>query len=558
MAQAKPSVLLLLGGKFHDFQRGGELITQALQPRFDVTATEDLAALGRLDQGDYQLVAIYTCRRDDEMSDSIAESLEAFVRNGGGLLGIHGANASFTENEKYLKLIGSRFEGHGPMMAFDVEPTSETHPVVARTDAFDVFDELYRSTPTVDDLDVFATAFWQGDRPLMGYQRDLGKGRVLYVAPGHDERSLGNRYVQRMIERAARVAVGETFEKQITAGILGYGGAFNMGRQHGNAINRQPGMSVTSVCDLDPKRTDQAKEELGDQIKTWNDTEAFFAEGEFDLCIQILPHHLHGMMCSEALKAGKHVVTEKPFCITLEEADEMNGLAREHDLMLSCYHNRRWDGDFLVMLKQIREGKIGEVFRIDASLASFGRPGTWWRSSKEISGGVMYDWGAHYCDWTLNLMNKPIASVTGDFQKRRWHHVTNEDYTYALVRFADGSTATLEQGSLAAISRNGFRILGTHGGMTNAGPGQDVTLRAEAPAGLADTLLKPLKIDGANRYYQNVGNHLIMGERLVVTPEQARRVIGVIHLAEQSAKQDGKPLPLPGEEHDEPDYLMPW
>ena len=62
----------------------------------------------------------------------------------------------------------------------------------------------------------------------------------------------------------------------------------------------------------------------------------------------------------------------------------------------------------------------------------------------------------------------------------------------------------------------------------------------------------------ANGYYQNVANHLLMDEPLVVTAQQARRTIGVIHLAEQSAKQGGKPLPLPGEDKWTPDYVIPW
>jgi len=61
-----------------------------------------------------------------------------------------------------------------------------------------------------------------------------------------------------------------------------------------------------------------------------------------------------------------------------------------------------------------------------------------------------------------------------------------------------------------------------------------------------------------NGFYHNIGNHLLMGERLVVTPEQARRTIGVIWLAEQSAMQGGVPLPLPGEDIYEPDYILPW
>ncbi|MAE76638.1 MAG: hypothetical protein CMJ85_07215 [Planctomycetes bacterium] len=195
------------------------------------------------------------------------------------------------------------------------------------------------------------------------------------------------------------------------------------------------------------------------------------------------------------------------------------------------------------------------MYRIDASSAGYGRPGTWWRSSKEISGGMMYDWGAHYMDWTLNFMNKRVESVTGDFQKRRWHHVTNEDYTYALVRFEDGTTATLEQGTMAAVARQGWRILGTDGGMER--DGNDVVLHRYDGQRMNTGRLS-IDPGPGNNFYSNIGNHLMMGEELIVKPQQARRAIGVIYLAEQSAQKGGKPLPLPGEDQWTPDYAMPW
>jgi predicted dehydrogenase len=545
--------LLLVGGRHHDFEQAPQQIAAALGPGFDVTITDDLSALDSLQNVD--LLAVYACGRDDELSDTRAKAIEQFVRNGGGLLGIHSANASFTNNPTWMKLIGSRFAGHGPVMEFPVNIADPDHPVVARTTPFVVTDELYVIEPTAD-YQVFATAHWQGRDMPTGYQRHVGSGRVLWVGLGHDSRSLGNVYTQRMLQRAGRVAAGQTFDKTFTAGILGYGGAFNMGLKHAQAIDQQAGASVTAVCDLDPQRTDQARQELGD-IQTTNDPQRFVEDFDFDLCVQILPHNLHAEWCIKAAQAGRHVVTEKPFCITLDEADRMIAAAQDAQKMLSCFHNRRWDGDFRTMLQLVRAGEVGEVFRIDGALGGYGRPGAWWRSSKAISGGQMYDWGAHYCDWILNLVPKRIESVTGDYQKRHWHHVTNEDYTFALVRFEDGTTATLEQGSLIAVTRNGFRILGTEGGIANTGPGGDLTVRRPGVHGLNETAMKvmPGHWEG---YYANVANHLIMGEELVVTPAQARRAIGVLHLAERSAAEGGKPLPLPGEDSFEPHYLWPW
>jgi len=556
MASDLPRVLLLTGGNYHDFDGGAAIIGDALADRFDVTHTSNLEELALLATGRFEALILYTQGRHDDLTDELAQTMKRFVERGGGLVGVHSANASFKNNPAFLELIGSRFAGHGPVLDFQVRPADPTHPVVARTSAFHVTDELYISEQ-VSDFDAFAVAHWRGVDYPMGYQRDVGEGRVVYLANGHDARSLGNPYFQRWLRRAVRVAVGERFESTVNAGILGYGGAFNMGKQHADMIRAKPGMGVTAVCDLDPARTAQATEELGADVATFNDMDAFFAEGAFDMVVVILPHDLHADACIRAAEAGKHAVTEKPFCITLEEADRMIAAADAAGTMMSCFHNRRWNGDFLQLLTQVRAGAIGQVFRIDAASGGYAAPRAWWRSSKEISGGAMYDWGAHFMDWTLNLTNKRIKTVAGDFQKRKWHQMTNEDYTYALVRFEDDSTATLEQGQLVATPRDPWRVLGTDGGIRATGLNKPLEMVQFDGPTRVESAVPPLP-GREHEFYANIGNHLIAGERLVVTAQQARRVIAAIHLAEQSAAQGGVPLEMPGEADYEPDYIMPW
>jgi predicted dehydrogenase len=555
MSADRPRVLLLSGGKFHKFDQLAPAIAEHQARRFNIEVTFKVADLNKLDSGNYAACLLYANQLEDE--DGAVDALIRFVEKGGGLVGLHGGNNCFKDREDFGQLIGSRFIKHGPVTEFIVRPIDQTHPVTTRTGEYRVTDELYLNEPKAD-YQPLAVAYWQGTDQVMAYARKAGDGRVVYLANGHDERSVNHRHVQRLLERALRVACGETFDRKITAGVLGYGGAFNMGLRHGEAVNQQHNAQTVAVCDIDPKRVEQARSELGEAIKTYTDPQKFLADGEFDLCIQILPHNLHADYCIKALEAGKHVVTEKPFCITLDEADRMLAAAHKHQRMLSCYHNRRWDGDFRTILQLVRDGAIGQVFRVDAASAKFGEPRPWWRSSKEISGGSMYDWGAHYMDWTLNIMNKRIKSVTGDFQpNRRWHQATIEDYTYALVRFEDDTTATLEQGNLAAVSRDGWRILGSSGGLSNPGPGKPISMRQFRDGRMIES---HVDVGGGDSlpYYQNVINHLIMDEQLVVTPEQARRAIGVIYLAEQSAMQGGKPLELPGESDYEPDYMLPW
>ncbi|MEX0745915.1 MAG: Gfo/Idh/MocA family oxidoreductase, partial [Phycisphaeraceae bacterium] len=440
-------------------------------------------------------------------------------------------------------------------ISLDEPARAAGHGIVARCDDFTLRDAFVQIEPPAD-AEVFATAHFSGKPNATGYTRKVGKGRLVYLAHGGRPEALDDPHVRRLVERSLRFVAGETYKTTVRAGILGYGGAFNMGRNHANSINAQHGMETVAVCDLDPARTQQAKEELGEKIRTYNKPEQLLADDRVDMIVGILPHNLHADYCIAASEAGKHTITEKPFCLTLDEADRMIAAADAAGTLLSCYHNRRWDGDFRQLLTLVERGEIGDVFHSDAASGGYGMPRNWWRASKAMSGGVLYDWGAHYIDWLLHFMPRRIASVSGNLQKRYWHNTTNEDFAQINIRFEDGTSATLEQGSLVAIKRPGWRILGTLGGLTNDGPGGDVTMVNHHAGVRREAKLNKWPSTGIN-YYQNAANHLIMGEPLIVTPVQARRVIGILHLAEQSSEQGGKPLPLPGEDSYTPDYRFP-
>lgn len=526
-----------------------------------VSATANgIPALANLSASDFHAVLILASLSDSLPAKQLA-GLGRFVKAGGGLVACHNAARALGENEVLADLLGVKLSTPSPS-AFDFRvqfapsAVAAGHPLAVRCEDFTTFD-TFIPLEAAEHADVFALSHLDHRSMPLGVSTVRDKGRSVYLALGSSANTLGDRYFHRMIERALRHVAGETFDRSINAGIIGYGGAFNMGLQHARAINEQFGMQTVAVCDLDESRLAQAKEELGDGIRTYQKMDDLLASSDIDMVVVILPHNLHADACVAAAKAGKHVVTEKPFCITINEADRMIAAAREAGTIVSCFHNRRWDGDFLDILTRVRAGAIGDVFHIDAASAGWSMPRQWWRSSKQISGGILYDWGAHYMDWTLNLMPKRIESVSGNLQKRFWHNSTNEDFGRVTVRFEDGTTATLEQGSVAAIRRHGWRILGTAGAMSNENPGGDITLVQHQGQSSQSAIIKPQRSNWTG-FYKNVGNHLIMDEPLIVTGAQARRAIAVLELAGKSSAQGGKPLPLPGEEHFNPDYIIPW
>jgi scyllo-inositol 2-dehydrogenase (NADP+) len=325
----------------------------------------------------------------------------------------------------------------------------------------------------------------------------------------------------------------------VRCAVIGYGGAFNMGRQHAQSMN-QAGMKTVAACDLDPGRMEQAAQDFPG-IRTYTRVEELLQDPQVDLCVVILPHNLHAAVAIDCARAGKHVVVEKPMCTSVGEADAMVEAAEKAGVMLSVFHNRRWDGDFRTIRGLIEEGVIGEVFKIEACMGGLHRPHDWWRSDKQLSGGAMFDWGAHIIDWVLHFIPRPVAGVDGYYHKRRWHEFTNEDHTELVIRFDDGRTAQVEISSLAAAPKPRWRILGTHGSIV-MDDWQTVQVTVDHRGHLAKFEVRAQDSDW-QAYYDNVAAHLMRGEELVVKATEARRIISIIEAAERSSEAKATVVP---------------
>ncbi len=542
-------VLLITGGEWHDFAAGSQILASALEAaRHKVTRTEDAAALKSLAGSNHDCVVLYT--QGDKFDDAGIDALAKFVRGGGGLVGIHCASDTNTKSETYMKLLGSQFINHGPVFDFKVNVTEPEHPIAHRIKDFRVVDELYVLKPH-GEFQTFMTAWWADQQQPMAYSKSEGKGRVVYLANGHHPESLSNSEWQHVFVRSVRYAAGEDWAKKtVKVAAIGYGGAFNMGKLHLESCKRAR-LTPVAVSDIDPKRTASAKAELGEHIQTFTKVDDLLAKSDAEMCIIITPHNTHAPLSIQCLEAARHVVTEKPYTITIDEATKVIETARRVKKMATVFHNRRWDGDFMAIKKVINSGMIGDVFHIECAFGSYAEPKMdWWRANKQISGGAFYDWGAHFVDWILNLLPYKIESVSGSFHKNVWHQISNEDYTHAWVRFEGGRTASLEQSAISAIGKARFRVLGTKGGIEQkqGWTGQEPLRVVSFQNGMQIDGNVPALESDWDGFYRNVADHLLLGESLAVTPESARKVIAVLSLSEQSNNQKGAPLAVPFEQ----------
>jgi scyllo-inositol 2-dehydrogenase (NADP+) len=340
---------------------------------------------------------------------------------------------------------------------------------------------------------------------------------------------------------------------EIRCAVVGYGAAFHQGRSHARQIRETPGLRLTAVCDLDPARVEAAKADFPD-IAGYTDLERMVADGVADLAAIVVPHRHHAPAALTCLRGGLHVVLEKPMALTVAECTALIEEARARGRMLTVYHNRRADGDFSTLRGLLRDGVIGQVFHIEYYGGGYGRPGGGWRADKAISGGAFYDWGAHIVDWVLGLMEERMVAVTGFFHKRVWHDVTNEDQVQAVIRFAGGQVADVQQSHISLGPKARWRILGTEGAILDRGD------RVRVGQGERGAFLVRIRVHGypaefqvpyrdpvPASFYARVQAHLARGEPLPVTPESARRVIAVLELAERSSAS-GRSEPVPYEE----------
>lgn len=329
----------------------------------------------------------------------------------------------------------------------------------------------------------------------------------------------------------------------IKVGVIGYGGAFNMGRAHLDEM-KKAGMTPTAVAEIDAQRLKVASHDFPG-IQTYASVAEMLKKSGVNLLAIITPHNTHAALAIQCLNAGRHVVCEKPLAITTAECDVMIAAAKKNKVVLSTYHNRHWDGNILEAMKHIRAGEIGAVVRVDVQMAGWNKPRDWWRSSKTISGGLLYDWGVHLLEYTLQVVNDDVREVSGYLwsgvwaNRTAWKKDTIEDDGLVVVRYVGGAWSTMAISSIdSRPNMPRFKITGTKGAyimdwdfgeiVTHAGD-KIVTEHAPNPPSEGWKL------------YQNMADHLTRNTKLIITPEWARRPIHILDLACRSAKQ-GKAL----------------
>jgi predicted dehydrogenase len=275
-------------------------------------------------------------------------------------------------------------------------------------------------------------------------------------------------------------------KKTLRIGLVGVGAAAQI--NHIPALKKVEGLELVALCDRDPEKAHRVSQKFGIPASVGRIEELLEIDGldAVDICT---PNYLHAPMAVAALEAGKHVLCERPFARSAEEAAMMAKAAKKSDCTLACAVQHRFRPDAQLLRRFVEKGDMGEIF---LAKAGWLRQKTEWdsdewrRTKRESGGGVVLDLGFQMLDLSLWVLGSPkIVSVTANVHRNKKGDV--EDSATAFFRLDSGATLTLELtwgllmekdfaylnlfGSGGAALLNPFRVhKGMHGTLVNVTP----------------------------------------------------------------------------------------
>lgn len=308
----------------------------------------------------------------------------------------------------------------------------------------------------------------------------------------------------------------------IRTAIIGYGTWAT--RHHAPMLKAMKGFEVVAACDLSAKRHEAAREAHG--IPVWETVTGLLATLSFDLAVVCAPPISHCDLTRELLRAGKHVLVEKPMAMFAKDCELMIAEARDADRVLAVYHQRRFDGDFRQALwaadfiRPLWHAEFVYHGWSDAAAHYGVEP---WRAREPSSGGLLFDMGIHRVDQALALTGMTPKTVFGNVAARRFTAIDH----YSLLIAGDDEAPTVQVAGSACARRGngGIYLFGENGAYVDGilyAEGAEQSPPAYEP--------RPWSI------YEEVRGAIETGAPLTVTPEDAMRAVAVCDAARESSR----------------------
>ncbi len=323
---------------------------------------------------------------------------------------------------------------------------------------------------------------------------------------------------------------------------------------HAPFITTNPGFNFYGVWE----RTKNLAQERYPGVKTFRSLEEILADRNIELVVVNTPSVTHYNYAKQVINAGKHLIVEKPFTATVEEAKELIELAKKKKVKLSVYQNRRYDSDYKTIKKILDEGWLGNI--VDAEI-HYDRyvPALSYKTHKETPTrgvGCLYDLGSHLIDQAIQLFGMPVAVFADIAINRPGSKV--DDY-FDLKLFYPYHRATLKSSYYVREPLPAYQIHGTLGSfIKHKTDVQETDLQAHKKPGGNDWGIEPdsqkgllhTEKDGEvikeyiqsekgdyGNYYDGIYNAIRNNKEMPVTGEDGMKVIQVIEAAIKSNKE---------------------
>ena len=339
----------------------------------------------------------------------------------------------------------------------------------------------------------------------------------------------------------------------IRVGLIGFG--FVSKTFHVPLLKATEGYKITAVSSSRP--ADVSAMIAGVDVVA--DPNALATHPDIDLVVIASPNETHAPLAEAAMRAGRNVVVDKPFTITVAEARHLAAVAKEKKVLLSVFQNRRWDSDFLTVQDAIRRDLVGRIVLFESRIDRY-RPEVRerWREIPGPGAGLLYDLGPHLIDQTLLLFGIPDSIQSTLATQRRGGKT--DDFFQLVLRYGQ-MVATLGAGSLVSGGSARFAVHGDRASVVKYKPDiQEDQLRAGMLPGAPDWGVDPddaLLYEGATAdtrvlkaargdqrgYYVALREALLRRAANPVPPEQAATVMTIIEAGLRSEKEGRRVVP---------------
>ena len=330
--------------------------------------------------------------------------------------------------------------------------------------------------------------------------------------------------------------------------LVGYGYA---GRTfHAPLIRATTGLELRVVVSGDPAKVRADHPNLA----VVRDADEALDRPDIDLVVVATPNDTHAPLAIRALEHDKHVVVDKPFTVTLEEARGVASVAKAKGRVLSVFQNRRWDADFLGLQNILTDGALGDLVHLESHFDRF-RPQlrNRWRERIGPGAGLWLDLGPHLADQVICLFGMPrtvlasLASQRAGAEVDDWAHVVL-DYgrlrviLHASVLVAESTPRRfIAHGNAGSWIKQGLDVqesqllAGVKPG--DAGWGVDPLLGKLHVHGTPGPSERPVPAGDYRQYYARVRDAIRGSGPNPVTPDEAISVMRVLEAAQTSARE---------------------